>query len=85
MSRRDTGVVVAHGVPTIGLFLQGVLYIVTPRFMPYHADALGGVTWDALPSHYQGFLLGVIKAMGAGLDRGHARADAPAVDSVSPR
>ena len=34
--------------------------------MPYHADALGGVTWDALPSHYQGFLLGVIKAMGAG-------------------
>ena len=65
MSRRDTGVVIVHAVPTIGLFLQGVLYIVTPRFMPYHADALG-VTWEALPSHYQGFLLGVIKAMGAG-------------------
>ena len=45
--------------------LQGLLYLTTPRFMPYHADALG-VTWEMLPANYQGFLLGVIKAMGAG-------------------
>jgi hypothetical protein len=56
---------VAHGIPTVGLLLQGLLYVTTDRFMPYHADALG-VAWEALPGNYQGFLLGVIKAMGAG-------------------
>jgi hypothetical protein len=56
---------VAHGIPTVGLFLQGLLYVTTARFMPYHADALG-TTWEALPPNHQGFLIGVIKAMGAG-------------------
>ena len=65
MNRRDTAAFVAHGVPTVGLFLQGLLYLTTERFMPYHGDALG-VTWEGLPAHHQGFLLGVIKAMGAG-------------------
>jgi hypothetical protein len=56
---------IAHAIPTTGLLLQGLLYVTTPRFMPYHADALG-TTWEALPPNYQGFLIGVIKAMGAG-------------------
>lgn len=64
-TRRHTASIVAHGIPTVGLFLQGLLYVTTDTFMPYHADALV-VTWEALPRHYQGFLLGVIKAMGAG-------------------
>lgn len=33
--------------------------------MPCHGDALE-VTWEELPLHYQGFILGVIKSMGAG-------------------
>src|SRR5262245_57319253 len=65
MSRREIAAFVAHGVPAAGLLLQGLLYVTTPRFMPYHADALS-VTWEALPPNYQGFLIGVIKAMGAG-------------------
>ena len=65
MNRRDSASFVAHGTPTVGLLLQGLLYVTTPTFMPYHADALG-TTWEALPAHYQGFVIGVIKAMGAG-------------------
>jgi hypothetical protein len=55
----------AHGVPTVGLLGQGLLYMTTSTFMPYHADALA-VNWEQLPANYQGFLLGVIKGMGAG-------------------
>ena len=33
--------------------------------MPYHADALG-VSWEELPTNYQGFVLGSVQAMGAG-------------------
>ena len=65
MNRRDLASFVAHGIPTVGLLLQGLLYVTTTRFMPYHAEALG-VAWEALPANYQGFLLGVIKAMAAG-------------------
>jgi hypothetical protein len=59
---------IAFGIyllPTIGLLVQGLLYLTTSRFMPYHADALG-VAWEDLPAHYQSFLLGVLKSMGAG-------------------
>jgi len=45
-----------HAIPTLGLMLQGLLYVTTPTFMPYHSEALG-VTWEELPPHYQGFLL----------------------------
>jgi hypothetical protein len=65
MHRKDVWAAVVHAVPTIGLLLQGLLYVTTSRFMPYHGDALD-VTWEALPLHYQGFILGVIKGMGAG-------------------
>lgn len=51
--------------PTIGLLGQGILYLATPEFMPYHSAALG-VSWEELPGNYQGFVLGVIKGMGAG-------------------
>jgi hypothetical protein len=65
MHRKDMWAVVAYLIPTVGLLLQGLLYVTTPRFMPYHADALG-TTWEELPANYQGFVLGVLKAMGAG-------------------
>jgi hypothetical protein len=65
MNRRDVAALVAYSIPTIGLFLQGLLYLTTPQFMPYHSDALG-VSWEMLPPNYQGFVIGVIKGMGAG-------------------
>lgn len=65
MSRKDIWAIVVYAIPTVGLLLQGLIYVTTPRFMPYHAEALG-VAWEDLPANYQGFLLGVLKAMGAG-------------------
>jgi hypothetical protein len=44
---------------------QGILYLMTTQFMPYHGAALG-VAWTDLSGSHQAFLLGVIKGMGAG-------------------
>lgn len=52
MNRRNLSALVVYAIPTVGLLLQGILYLTTPRFMPYHADALG-VSWEALPANYQ--------------------------------
>lgn len=65
MTRRSAWAIVVYAVPTVGLLFQGALYLTTSTFMPYHQDALG-IAWEELPSRYQGFLLGVLKAMGAG-------------------
>ena len=65
MAQRGFWVLLLHSLPTVGLLLQGLLYLTTATFMPYHAEALG-VSWEELPSHYQGFVLGVIRGMGAG-------------------
>jgi len=65
MLLRDRIALVVLLLPTIGLLGQGVLYVTTAQFMPYHAEALA-VEWAALPANYQGFVLGVIKGMGAG-------------------
>lgn len=65
MNGRDGLAMGVYAVPTVGLLLQGLLYVTTPRFMPYHGDALG-VSWEELPTNYRGFLLGVVKGMGAG-------------------
>jgi hypothetical protein len=54
-----------HALPTVGLLLQGLLYLTTPKFMPYHAAALEA-RWEDLSPHYRAFILGVIRAMGAG-------------------
>lgn len=65
MVNRDTFALVVHSVPTVGLLGQGLLYLTTPTFMPYHAAALG-IGWDDLSPRYQGFIVGVIRGMGAG-------------------
>jgi hypothetical protein len=65
MLSKDKWAMAFHAVPTVGLLAQGLLYLTTTRFMPYHGEALG-MTWEALPAHHQGFVLGVIKGMGAG-------------------
>ncbi len=48
-----------------GLFALGVLYLTLDQFMPYHADALR-IEWSALPANYQGFIIGLLRALGAG-------------------
>jgi hypothetical protein len=65
MTLRDRIAMVILLVPTIGLLGQGLLYVTTSEFMPYHSAALEA-DWQELPSNYQGFVLGVIKGMGAG-------------------
>jgi hypothetical protein len=65
MPRIQATALVVHALPTVGLLGQGLLYVTATECMPYHADALGA-SWAELPPNYQGFLLGVLKAMGAG-------------------
>jgi hypothetical protein len=65
MMNRARWAIALHALPTVGLLLQGLLYLTTPTFMPYHAEALGAA-WEDLPEHHRGFVLGVIKGMGAG-------------------
>jgi hypothetical protein len=65
MPRRDRWAIVLHALPTVGLLGQGLLYVTTTTFMPYHGEALEA-RWEELPGNYQGFLLGVLKGMGAG-------------------
>lgn len=57
--------ILLHAVPTVGLLLQGLLYLTTEEFMPYHAEALAA-RWTDLSPRLQGFVLGVIRGMGAG-------------------
>jgi hypothetical protein len=57
--------VLVFAVPTLGLMGQGILYLTTTEFMPYHSAALG-VAWTDVPDTQRTFLLGVIKAMGRG-------------------
>ncbi|MFO1003912.1 MAG: hypothetical protein U0936_26580 [Planctomycetaceae bacterium] len=54
-----------HLLPTVGFMLQGTVYLTTSEFMPYHAEALN-VHWSELSLPYQGFVIGVIRGMGAG-------------------
>ncbi len=49
----------------IGLFALGVLYLTLNQFMPYHGQALE-TEWSALPANYQGFIIGALRALGAG-------------------
>lgn len=65
MQRNEMAAVAFHGVPTLGLLLQGLIYLTTSKYMPYHGEALG-VPWESLSSNYRAFIVGVIKAMGAG-------------------
>ncbi len=49
----------------LGLFALGVLYLTLNEFMPYHAEALQ-TDWSQLTVNYQGFIIGTLRALGAG-------------------
>lgn len=53
------------GLLGVCLCLVGVLYLLTPEFMPYHASALQS-SWPDLPPNEQGLILGLMKGLGAG-------------------
>ncbi len=62
MLRVSLAIYIALGT---GLFGLGVLYLTLDQFMPYHADALR-TDWPELPANYQGFVIGLLRALGAG-------------------
>jgi hypothetical protein len=45
--------------------LGGLVYLVSPKFMPYHETAIG-IGWDSLTFVYQVLILAFMKAVGAG-------------------
>ncbi len=49
----------------IGLFLLGLLYLFLNEFMHYHAQALQA-EWSELSANYRGFIIGLLRALGAG-------------------
>ena len=62
MLRVSLGIYLGLG---IGLFLLGILYLTLNQFMPYHAQALQA-EWAELPANYRGFIIGALRALGAG-------------------
>lgn len=49
----------------ITLAAFGLVYLLSPKFMPYHADAIG-ISWEELTPRYQALLLALLKAVGGG-------------------
>ena len=59
---------VGFGCYLLSLLLCGVfglLYLFSPQFMPYHADAIGA-TWKDLAPAYRILILSLMKSAGAG-------------------
>ena len=59
-----TALVIYFGLG-VGLFLLGLLYLTLDQFMPYHGQALQA-EWANLPANYRGFIIGALRALGAG-------------------
>ncbi len=55
-----------YAVSAVLLAAFGLYYLFTPRFMPYHAVAIGA-SWEELSPAYQVLFLGLLKVAGAGL------------------
>ncbi len=49
----------------VGLCALGLLYLTLDQFMPYHGQALQ-IEWADLPENYRGFIIGALRALGAG-------------------
>lgn len=50
-------------IALVGLAAFGVIYLVRPEFMPYHAVAVG-MPWDAVSPPFQVLILALMKALG---------------------
>lgn len=56
---------VLYSVVGIALLLMGLIYLFTPRFMPYHSVALQ-LRWEDLDDNARGMILGYLKLGAAG-------------------
>lgn len=65
MNRREQAALSIFFVLGISLCALGALYLLRTEFMPYHARALQ-TSWLALAAHEQGFVLGMLRGLGAG-------------------
>ena len=61
-----TSVLVLYGLAALLSAAFGVVYLVRPRFMPYHQEALG-VPWQQVDPRLQALLLGLMRTAGGGL------------------
>ena len=57
---------VSYGLAALLSAAFGVTYLVRPRFMPYHQEALG-VPWPQVDPRLQTLLLGLMRTAGGGL------------------
>ena len=55
-----------YGLTAIAALGFGITYLLTPTFMPYHAQALG-LGWDELPANLQVLILALLRVAGGGL------------------
>jgi hypothetical protein len=62
----DTWVFVSYGLAALLAATFGLVYLVRPRFMPYHQEALG-VPWKQVDPRLQALLLGLMRTAGGGL------------------
>jgi hypothetical protein len=65
MKARGTIAFLCFLVAGILLAAFGLVYLFTPKFMPYHAAAIG-TSWEKLTPAYQALFLALLKAVGGG-------------------
>ncbi len=56
---------VCNAIVALQSLLFGIVYLVSDKFMPYHAEAIGR-SWQALDGKLQILILAMMKAMGSG-------------------
>jgi hypothetical protein len=65
----STALTIAFACHLVGVLIGlifGIVYLSRPKFMPYHAIALGQ-TWEAVPPNVQVLILALMRATGGGL------------------
>ena len=66
MDTLRTLVATLYGLAALLSAAFGLVYLVRPRFMPYHQEALG-VPWQQVDPRLQALLLGLMRTAGGGL------------------
>jgi hypothetical protein len=65
MKARATVAFLSFLMAAVMIGVTGLIYLFSPKFMPYHAVAIG-VGWEELAPRYQTLFLALLKAVGGG-------------------
>ena len=57
---------VCYALSAVGPAVFAIIYLVRPRFMPYHQEAVG-LAWEKLDQRLQALLLALMRATGGGV------------------